>query len=27
LPYLQPLNDWTGKRDFPDWLNPELAAN
>ena len=27
LPYLQPLNDWTGKRDFPDRLNPELAAN
>ena len=27
LPYLQPLPDWTQKRDFPALFNPELAAN
>ena len=26
-PYLQPLEDWQQKRDFPGALNPELAAN
>jgi hypothetical protein len=27
LPYLQPLQDWSRKRDFGDTLNPDLAAN
>jgi hypothetical protein len=27
LPYLQPLADWSSKRDFPSDFNPELAAN
>ena len=27
LPYIQPLADWQGKRDFPVAYNPELAAN
>lgn len=27
LPYLQPLADWTRKREFPATFNPELAAN
>ena len=27
LPYIQPIDDWLSKRDFPDDFNPELAAN
>ena len=27
LPYIQPLEDWKHKRDFPVAFNPELAAN
>lgn len=26
LPYIQPLDDWQRKRDFPPRYNPELAA-
>ena len=27
LPYIQPLEDWKRKREFPATFNPELAAN
>ena len=27
LPYIQPLDDWERKRDFPVAYNPELAVN
>ena len=27
LPYLQPIEDWKRKRDFPEVFNPELAAS
>ena len=27
LPYIQPLDDWSRKRDFPISFNPELATN
>jgi hypothetical protein len=27
MPYIQPIDDWASKRDFPDAFNPELAAN
>jgi hypothetical protein len=27
MPYIQPIDDWARKRDFPDAFNPELAAN
>jgi hypothetical protein len=27
LPFIQPLADWQRKQDFPEALNPELAAN
>ena len=27
MPYIQPLDDWSRKRDFTSSFNPELAAN
>jgi hypothetical protein len=27
MPYIQPIDDWASKRDFPDAFNPELATN
>ena len=27
LPYIQPIDDWRRKRDFPAAYNPELASN
>lgn len=26
MPYIQPIDDWASKRDFPGALNPELAS-